>query len=101
MELIVPVHQPRRWACIIRGSYIFRLDAVKTLRSMVLEITGWIPIKDKVSIVTGIKSRTDQSGIEKSGKFLNISSVSGLLVTKKPASIAQLIITTSSVLVFK
>jgi len=39
-ELIVPVHQPIRWACIMSGPLILKLDVVKILRSIVLEITG-------------------------------------------------------------
>ena len=81
-ELIVPVHQPNKWDCMSRGALMSKFDEVTELSSIVLEITGWMPIKDTTAIVVGIKIRTVDLGKVKNLRSWKIVSVSELLVIK-------------------
>ena len=81
-ELIVPVHQPNKCACISKGAFISKFEVVKELSRIVLEITGWIPTNETMAMVVGIKISTADSGKSKNCRLWKIISVSGLLVIK-------------------
>ena len=62
IELMVPVHQPIKCACIISGALISELELVKILSNTVLDITGCMPIRDKEAIAVGMKIKINQLG---------------------------------------
>ena len=67
-ELIVPVHQPIKWACIINEGLISNDWLVNTDSKNVEDITGWIPIIATKAIDNGMNIKTNHSGMNK--KFL-------------------------------
>ena len=62
IELIVPAAHPTRWACISIAGWILVFTVVSKDRAIVLVITGCIPMKENIVIVSGVSNSINHEG---------------------------------------